>query len=496
MRFNKLFLPIGLLAIGVLWGACVDVPDGPGTVTNPDFRSQVRFFHAVPGGAAGNVSVDGSSVGNIGYLASTSYSDIPSGSRSVAFGATSAQSVVLGSEQQSTVLIYSTGGTALAYLNLPEGHKDKNNASATSAKIKYVNAAFGSSANIVLRSGSATGTDLAASVPFAGARVYDTLSAGSIAIFAVSAGSYKATLNGSQEPTPVATSATGTAAATIGNNKNLTYSVTVDIDSITGFYTMAHFHNAPAGVNGPVVKAIFTDTTGQRITLPNTSLSGANEPTPVTTASSGAARFILSPQGLTYSITVTKGAPDTLGFTAAHFHNAAAGTNGSVVRTIAGAVVTDSTLSGVWRTDDAVQPLTPALMTELVNGRIYVNFQSAPAPGGTIRAQVVPDKKTTFTGTWVDTTGLTDALRQEFNAGNIYVNFHSNDYPGGKIRGQVQVDASSFGVATLPATNFEVGKLYTLVATGAGSALQLTVLQDRQVAGPPVGKPAGMQVKK
>jgi hypothetical protein len=391
-------------------------------------------------------------------------------------------------------VVYRAQDGSVAYLNLVEGHKDKNNANATATKIKYVNVASGSSADIVMRQGSVTGTNLVSSVTFGSAPAHTAQTPGSIAVYAVSTGSYKATLSGSQEPTPVPTSATGSAAATLNANTSLSYSVTVDIDSIAGFYDAAHFHNAPAGQIGGVVRPIFTDTTGQRITFPNASLSGVNEPDTVETASSGTARFILSPQGLTYSISVAIGAPDTLGFTAAHFHNAAAGINGSIVRNIAGPVVTDSLITGVWRTDDLVQPLTPALITELVNGRIYVNFHSAPAPGGTIRAQVVPDKKMTFSGTWSDST-LTDSLRREFNNGNIYVNFHTADYPGGKIRGQVQVDASKYGVTSLASTNFEAGKMYTIVATGAGSTFQLTLLQDRQAAGPPVGKPQVTKLK-
>jgi hypothetical protein len=449
--------------------------------------------HAVEGGAAGTVNVDGVSTGaSMSFLGNSGYADVASGSRSLSFGGAAATVTAFRSEEQSSVVIY-MAGTTTAYLNLAEGHMGKNNASATAAKVKFVHVASGSSADIVIRQDSATAANLA-TIPFASVQQYMERAPGSATFFAVSTGNYKATIDGSQEPTPVPTSSTGSATATL-NATTLSYNITVDVDSITGFYTAAHFHNAAAGVNGPVVRAIFTDTTGQRITIPNAALSGANEPTPVTTASLGTGRFILSPQGLTYSISVTPGAPDTLGFTMAHFHNAAAGANGPVVRTIAGPVTGDSTLTGVWRTDDLVEPLTPALMTELVNGRIYVNFHSAAAPGGTIRAQVVPDKRVAFIGTWGDST-LTEALKTEFNNGNIYVNFHTTDYPGGKIRGQVQVDGAKYAVASLPATSFEVGKMYTIVATGSGTTFQLTTLDDRLGAGAPIGKPQVASTRK
>lgn len=142
MNFNKLFLPIGLFLVGMLWSACVDVPDGPET-TIPDFRSQVRFVHAIPGVPAGSVRIDGSSIGSIDYPAATAYTNVASGSRSVAFADSAAQTVVFGSEKQSTVLIYSNAGL-LSYLNLSEGDKDKNNGRAGAAKVRFVNVADGS----------------------------------------------------------------------------------------------------------------------------------------------------------------------------------------------------------------------------------------------------------------------------------------------------------------------------------------------------------------
>ncbi|MDX1410500.1 MAG: CHRD domain-containing protein, partial [Saprospiraceae bacterium] len=77
---------------------------------------------------------------------------------------------------------------------------------------------------------------------------------------------------------------------------------------------------------------------------------------------------------------------DGVEMTAAHFHNAATGLNGGVVRNI-GPDFTGQTAWGLWTSDDD-QPFTPALLNELIAGNLYVNVHSAANPGGEIRGQV------------------------------------------------------------------------------------------------------------
>ena len=72
--------------------------------------------------------------------------------------------------------------------------------------------------------------------------------------------------------------------------------------------------------------------------------------------------------------------------TAAHFHNAPAGVNGGVVRGLTNV----SPIVGVWKNTDA-SPLTPALVTELKAGRLYINIHTQNCPGGEIRGQVLRD---------------------------------------------------------------------------------------------------------
>ena len=74
---------------------------------------------------------------------------------------------------------------------------------------------------------------------------------------------------------------------------------------------------------------------------------------------------------------------------AAHFHNGAAGANGGVVRTITPDFV-GNTASGTWKSTDA-EPLTAAMVTELLAGRLYINVHTAVNAAGEIRGQVLED---------------------------------------------------------------------------------------------------------
>ena len=110
-------------------------------------------------------------------------------------------------------------------------------------------------------------------------------------------------------------------------------------------------------------------------------LTGEQENPAVTTSATGTGAFVLTDAGLAFTVTV-----EGLEFTAAHFHNAAVGVNGGVVRAI-----TDDfdgkTASGVWASTDG-QPLTDVLIAELLAGNIYVNIHTAANGGGEIRGQV------------------------------------------------------------------------------------------------------------
>ncbi len=633
MSLRKLFLTLGLLLLIGVWGACVDVPNGPVTKINPDFRSQARFVHAIPGGAAGDVKVDGATIGNIALGAATGYSDIASGTRSVAFGASAAQNLSFGSEQQSTFVIYSDPTGATAYLNLIEGHKDKNNGKVGTAKVKFVNVAQGS-ANVTFREGSLTGANLVSDAAYASARVYSEVAAGPRAVYAISNGGYLvtsigganevpavvgnlssgdanvsllidslayvvnvkaqnsrglftaahihnaaagangpvlhtvstdsqnvtfgtvATFTGAAENPPVTTNSTGTARFHLNSKNGFFYNLSVTRDNTvgpSGFYNAAHIHRGPVGTNGPVVFPLTLPADAARASYLSDSLRARNEPAPADTNSKagGLGTFTLYADSLVYSIVVARRteAVDTT-FTAMHFHNAAAGANGPVVRTIQSTPWSNATrtFTGTWKRTDA-EPLTDALITALVNGQIYlnahttvrpggairsqlrisptttfaisgswntatltpamkdsiargqayVNFHSAANPGGQIRAQAVPDTFTvsTLRGFWNIPRDST-RIKEDFNLGRMYFNFHTLTNPGGEIRGQINVDPArgQYGTASLPSASYDDAKMYTIIATGKGATFQLIRLEDRQVSGTPVGKPAPAPPKK
>jgi hypothetical protein len=480
MYVKRLSLPVGLLLFGVLWAACVDVPSDPGTNVNPDYRSLVRFVHAVPGGTSGDIKVDGSVVATLSPGTPTQYLNEPSGVRSVSFAAGTAQTLTLTSEEQSTVLVYSTV-TGIGFLNLQEGRWDKNNGVANVAKVHFINVAQGSAPNISFHDNTFDGTELSANVVFASTPPYDSVSAGQHTVVVVSNGGYVTTISPSQVVPPVTDPLSkGSGTFTLTATGGLAYKIDVTSNNSLGFYTGAHFHHAAAGADGPVVHPI--DVTGQIISFPTDTLKGSLEVPEVSTDATGIGTFFLADSGLVYSLTVTKGFLADTVFTGAHFHNAAPGVNGPVVRTIDSDTVGDAAFKGTWKSTDS-EPLTPALIAELMAGNIYANVHSTDHPAGVMRAQLVPDPTTTntFEGVWDDPT-LTDSLKSEFNAGNIYVNFQTAAHPNGQVRGQITVDPAGglYGVASLPAATYEAGRMYTVIATGAGPTLGLTKLSDRQ----------------
>ncbi|MEK9139210.1 MAG: DUF4397 domain-containing protein, partial [Bacteroidota bacterium] len=238
MQFNKLYLSITLLLIGAIWVGCVDVPSGPATKVNPDFRSMARFVHMAPTKAANSITIDGAPAGpSMSYLGNSGYLNISAGSRKLQFGGSPEVVTAFGSEQQSTLLIYESGA-AVAYLNLVEGDYMKNNAVAGFAKVKFVNVANGAAGNVAFRKDSVkgqpftiSGTNTTNSVAFGAAQQYVQLDPGAKSIFAVSGGGYTTggpgSINGANEPTPVNSGSTGFGSADFSVDGGLVASVPI-----------------------------------------------------------------------------------------------------------------------------------------------------------------------------------------------------------------------------------------------------------------------------
>ncbi|MBI3951688.1 MAG: CHRD domain-containing protein [Acidobacteria bacterium] len=89
---------------------------------------------------------------------------------------------------------------------------------------------------------------------------------------------------------------------------------------------------------------------------------------------------------LKYDITVT-GLSGSI--TMAHFHQQVPGMPGDVVKGITSSF-NGNTASGVWRSTDQAQPLTPALVEAVQSGEIYVDIHTDTNTAGEIRGQIYP----------------------------------------------------------------------------------------------------------
>ncbi|MCA9726968.1 MAG: CHRD domain-containing protein [Candidatus Eisenbacteria bacterium] len=241
---------------------------------------------------------------------------------------------------------------------------------------------------------------------------------------------FTANLNAAQENPGTGAAGLGTGSFTL-TPEGLEYKITVN--ALTGGISAAHFHTGDIGVNGGVAFDIggsFSGTTAEGVwrrgagagaltdalvkelllgrlyvnvhTAANPGgeirgqvllasgfggsarLDQAQEVPPTGAAGQGTAAFTLTPDGLVFNITV-EGLTGPI--TAAHFHRAAAGSNGGVVRTLTGDF-SGGTASGVWRSSDS-EPLTDDLICALFSQDLYVNVHTAAHPGGEIRGQVL-----------------------------------------------------------------------------------------------------------
>jgi len=76
--------------------------------------------------------------------------------------------------------------------------------------------------------------------------------------------------------------------------------------------------------------------------------------------------------------------------TGSHFHNAAAGSNGGVARSLTGIVEGDVWVSaGTWTSAEADQPMMAELLVELLAGNLYINIHTEDYAPGEVRGQVV-----------------------------------------------------------------------------------------------------------
>ncbi len=361
----------------------------------------------------------------------------------------------------------------------------------------------------------------------------------------------------------------------------------VTVDGLTGPISAAHFHNAAAGVDGGVVRDISADFNrgtatgfwtpgdaqplsdeflvealkgnlylnvhtaahpagelrGQLLLTSGWGLQASLDPSQEVGGSTGTgfgtAALTLTVGGLVYDLTVT----DLTGpITGAHIHNGTTGTNGPVVHPFT-EEFDGNTASGIWGFDDE-GGLTPELLTDLLNGELYLNVHTTANPAGELRGQILratstamaasltPEQETavvtqaaagtaflsvssdrvdyeltvdglsgpitgahfhnaalgadggvvkdivaSFSGThaagsWTAADGtqpLTDELRTALLQGQLYLNIHTSANPGGEVRGQIFLSAGT-AIRTQLTSEQETAEV-TQGATGTGAAI-------------------------
>jgi CHRD domain-containing protein len=111
----------------------------------------------------------------------------------------------------------------------------------------------------------------------------------------------------------------------------------------------------------------------------NVTMVGANEVPPVTTSASGSGTVTINPDHtVSAKITIVG-----MNATAAHIHEAPAGSNGPVI------VPFTKTADNVFEAPAGAK-LTDAQYASYKAGNLYVNAHSAAHPGGEVRAQLKP----------------------------------------------------------------------------------------------------------
>jgi hypothetical protein len=239
---------------------------------------------------------------------------------------------------------------------------------------------------------------------------------------------YSAALDGAQEVPPVTTDASGAGALTVGTSATGDYQMAYTLQSggFTSTVTLAHIHQAPAGVNGPVIVDLlagrtYTGTLTGTVALDAfkfdtmtsgfyyfnihtqanpggeirgqiyptmiatryfAGLSGANEVPPVTTgAASGFGELQLDPETQTQlGVTMEVRSPEPL--IAAHIHRGVRGENGPIRFDLTGSVVEPGFYAATFT-------LTPGDVNDLVLQNFYLNVHTQTNPGGAARGQIL-----------------------------------------------------------------------------------------------------------
>ena len=241
-----------------------------------------------------------------------------------------------------------------------------------------------------------------------------------------------ARLDGRNEVPSITTNARGIGSVTLASVGGVGLVYNLSVNGLSGPVTGAHFHVGEIGVSGPIVFDITNSFNGSNAAgvwrttganaLPDSvvralltgrlylnvhtaanpsgeirgqlylnagfgmeaNLDGPSNVPPVITNAKATASLTLTDYGLIFDLTM-QGLSGPLNN--AHFHRGDSGVNGPIVFDILN-LFSNNTVRGIWRSSSAGGNLTPALLKDLLDGRIYINLHTALNPGGEIRSQI------------------------------------------------------------------------------------------------------------
>ncbi|MEL6569253.1 MAG: CHRD domain-containing protein [Pseudomonadota bacterium] len=301
---------------------------------------------------------------------------------------------------------------------------------------------------------------------------------------------FTAVLNGENEvqDPPVVTEAEGTGTVTffIAPDGTVTYETLIEINAFDDdTLTVGHFHNAPAGANGPVVVDILADARADLGSIEGGTYDVGTLAIDVTDAATTAEVLSEAEAGNIYynihssnfpagevrgQLELVSDERDAAGYGDVTFsailngenevQDPAVVTNADGDATITFTVANDGSVT--YTTDIDIESFDPDTLT-------VGHLHNAPAgENGPVVQDILADARETtgeIAGSTVDvpaldivvnTAATTSDVLSEAEAGNIYYNIHSSNFPAGEVRGQLVLvsderDAAGNGDVTFTA---------------------------------------------
>jgi hypothetical protein len=258
---------------------------------------------------------------------------------------------------------------------------------------------------------------------------------------------FGAALAGAQEvpPTPSTGSASGTAVVNPVTREML---ATVTTAGIPG--TAAHIHEAPGGVNGPIIFPLIETAPGSGTWTARATLTEAQ----FNTLKAGGFYFNVHsaafPNGEIRGQITTQAASGTAGGAGFIPSPTSATTFSSALRGEQEVPPTPSTGlgAGTLLTLPATREVIASIVTAGIPGNAAHIHQ---APRGVNGPIIVPLAETTpGSGIWTGRATLTEERFNALQSGNLYFNVHSATFPNGEIRGQIHAQGRASDSSATP----------------------------------------------